>query len=78
MKIQERVEQHLRVVLTKPEHTVTGVAYEPTTALLAGLVLRAAGMVMVDDKTALRPTYGAQAVLSLNQRQPLGTRQLMV
>lgn len=33
---------------------------------------------MVDDKTALRPAYGAQAVLSLNQRQPLGTRQLMV
>lgn len=78
MKIQERVQQHLRVVLTKPQHPVTGMAHEPTTALLTGLVLRAAGMVMVDNETALKPAYGAQTVLGVHQRQPFSTRQFVM
>ena len=53
-------------------------AYKPSTALLTRLVLRAAGMVVVDDKTALKAAYGAQTVLLVDQRLPLSTRQLVM
>ena len=53
-------------------------AHKPSTALLARLVLRAARMVVIDNKTRLRAAYGAQAVLLIDQRLPLSTRQFVM